>query len=381
MLTLVQVIPVALTTAGIAYCLVSFWALLRFQSRKHAAVTGKFSPPVSILKPLCGLDPHGYESLRSHCLQDYPQYEIVFGVSNSGDPAVAAVEQLIREFPNIPIRLVVCPSVFGMNFKVNNLLQMLPAANYSYMVINDSDINVPPDYLRQVIGPLEDRTVGVVTCLFRGVAAGNTGSLLESMAIACDFVPGVLCAKELENGIHFAMGSTMALHRDVLEQIGGFQGIADYLADDYEIGYRVSNAGLRVAIADCVVEHYIPKYSWATFFQHQLRWARTIRSCRPEGYAGMMFTFALPWSILALATAASLRVAWLLVLISFALRLMIMVVSGFFVLRDRQVFRSLWLLPIRDFITLAVWILSYTGSSVVWRGNKFELSNGKLRPA
>ena len=378
---LAQAILFALIAFGIAYSLLSFRAVLKFQPRKHPAVSGKFTPSVSILKPLCGLDPHGYESLRSHCLQDYPHYEIIFGVSNFRDPAVSAVQELIREFPNIPMRLVICSSVLGMNFKVNSLMQMLPVANHSYVVINDSDINVPPDYLRQVVGVLEDPAVGVVTCLYRGVAGRNIGSVLESMAIACDFVPGVLTAEELEKGIHFAMGSTMALHRDVLERIGGFQGIADYLADDYEIGYRVSNAGLRVAIADCIVEHHIPRYSWANFFQHQLRWARTIRSCRPEGYAGMIFTFALPWSVIALVIAPSLPLAWGLVLVSLILRLMITAFSGFFVLRDRQVFRRLWLIPIRDFITLAVWILSYTGSSVVWRGNKFELSNGKLRPA
>jgi ceramide glucosyltransferase len=381
MLILAQTLLFAVTAFGIVYCLLSFWSLLKFQSRKLAAVSGEFTPPVSILKPLCGLDPHGYESLRSHCIQDYPQYEIIFGVSTSDDPAVAAVERLIREFPNVPMCLVVCSNVFGMNFKVNNLLQMLPAAKYSYIVINDSDIDVPRDYLRKVLGPLEDRSVGVVTCLYRGVAARNIGSLLESMAIICDFVPGVLCAKQLEKGIHFAMGSTMALNRDVLEQIGGFQGIADYLADDYELGHRVSNAGLQIAIADCVVDHYLPKYSWSGFFQHQLRWARTIRSCRPEGYAGLIFTFALPWSVLALAAAPSLTLAWAVVLVSLALRLLITVISGVFILRDRQVFRSLWLVPIRDFVALLVWLLAYTGSSIIWRGNKFELSKGKLRPA
>src|SRR6266446_4712232 len=157
MLILAQTLQFAVTAFGIAYCLLSFWALLKFQSRKLVSVNGKFMPPVSILKPLCGLDPHGYESLRSHCFQDYPQYEIIFGVSTSDDPAVAAVERLIREFPNVPLRLVVCSNVFGMNFKVNNLLQMLPTAKYPYIVINDSDIDVPPDYLRQVLGRLEDR--------------------------------------------------------------------------------------------------------------------------------------------------------------------------------------------------------------------------------
>ena len=381
MLIAVQVLLLAVASCGIAYCLLSFWAIIKFHSRKLEPVHPGFIPPVSILKPLCGLDPRGYESLRSHCVQDYPEYEIIFGVSTSNDPAVEAVERLIREFPRVQMRLVICSNVFGMNFKVNNLLQMLPSAQYPYVVINDSDIDVPRDYLRRVIGPLQNPSVGVVTCLYRGVALGGIASQLESMTIASDFVPGVLCAKQLEKGIHFAMGSTMAFHRDVLERIGGFQAIADYLADDYELGRRVSNAGLRIEIADCVVDHNLPPYSWAGFFQHQLRWARTVRSSRPEGYAGLMFTFAVPWSIFALAAAPSMALARWFVLVSLVLRFMITFASGSLVLRDRYILRNLWLVPIRDFVALLIWLLAYTGSQIVWRGNKFELANGKLRPA
>ena len=381
MLILAQTFLFTTAAFGIAYCLLSFRAVIKFWLAQRSSVRRDFTPPVSILKPLCGLDPHGYESLRSHCIQDYPEYEIIFGVSTSNDPAVAAVERLIEEFPNRSISLIVCSSVFGMNLKVNNLVQMLPAARYPYLVINDSDIDVPPDYLRRVIGPLGERSVGIVTCLFRGVAARNIGSRLESMAIACDFVPGVLCARQLEKGIRFAMGSTMALHRDVLQEIGGFDVLLDYLADDYELGRRVANAGLQIAIADCVVDHYLPPYSWTGFFQHQLRWARTIRSCRPGGYAGMVVTFSLPWSVCALAVAPSMTLAWSLAVISLALRLSVSVASGSFVLRDRQMLRNLWLVPIRDFLALLIWMLAYTGSSIIWRGNKFELSDGKLRPA
>src|ERR1051325_1656631 len=381
MLTVAQAVSTAAACFGIAYCLLSLWAIIKFQWRNGVRLTSAFTPPVSILKPLCGLDPHGYESLRSHCVQDYPNYEIIFGVSASSDPAVAAVERLIKEFPDVKMRLVVCSSVFGMNLKVNNLVQMLPVARYPYLVINDSDIAVPPDYLRQVIGPLENAAVGIVTCFFRGVAAQNIGSRLESMAIACDFVPGVLCARELEGGIRFAMGSTMALHRDRLEQIGGFNTILDYLADDYELGRRISNAGLQVAIASCVVDHYVPGYSWTGFFQHQLRWARTIRSCRPGGYAGMIFTFSLPWSVCALAAAPSMVFVRYVVVTALALRLIVSLASGSFILRDRQVLRNLWLVPIRDFVALLIWMLAYTGTSITWRENKFELSDGKLRPA
>jgi len=382
MLIVAQAVLIAGACLGIAYCALSFWAVIKFRSRQAApGVRSTFTPPVSILKPLCGLDPHGYESLRSHCLQDYPEYEIIFGVSTSDDPAVAAVERLIQEFPKVQMRLIICSSVFGMNLKVNNLVQMLPAARHPYLVVNDSDIDVPADYLRQVVAPLEEPSVGIVTCLFRGVAERNIGSRLESMAIACDFVPGVLCAKQLERGIHFAMGSTMALQRKLLEQIGGFNALLDYLADDYELGRRVSNTGLKVAIANCVVDHYVPEYSWTGFFQHQLRWARTIRSCRPGGYAGMILTFSVPWSVCALAVAPSMTLARSVLLAALALRLIVSVASGSYVLRDRQMLRNLWLVPIGDFVALLVWMLAYMGTSITWRGNKFELSDGKLRPA
>jgi ceramide glucosyltransferase len=365
---------------GIAYSVLALWATLNFYSEKRKAPLGNFTPPVSILKPLCGLDPNGYNSLRSHCIQDYPSYEIVFGVAAPDDPAVGAVEQLMAEFPQLSIRLVICSNVFGMNFKISNLVQMLPEARYEYLLINDSDIGVPRDYLRKVLGPLQDPVIGIVTCLYRGVASQSIGSRLEMMGIESDFIPGILFAKQLEKGIHFAMGSTIAFHRDVLERIGGLASIADYLADDYELGHRVAEAGYEIALADCVVDHYLPRYSWGDFFQHQLRWARTVRSCRPEGYAGLVVTFAFPWSLLSFAASPSIPGVALL-LIALVLRSMTAVGSGYFVLGDRRVFRNLWLIPVRDFVSLAIWILSYTGSHIVWRGNKFELANGKLRPA
>src|SRR5262249_338065 len=247
----------------------------------------------------------------------------------------------------LSIRLVVCSNVFGMNFKISNLLQMFPEARYEYVVINDSDIGVPRDYLRKVIGPLQDRSIGIVTCLYRGVPSQNIGSRLELLGIECDFMPGILVAKQIEKGIRFAMGSTIALHRGVLGQIGGLASIADYLADDYELGRRVSDTGFQVEFADCVVDHYIPRYPWAEFFQHQLRWARTVRSCRPEGYAGLLLTFAFPWSLLSFAAAPSI-VGLGVVFIALVLRAMMAVACGYVVLSDGRVFRNLWLIPVRD---------------------------------
>ncbi len=365
---------------GIVYYVLALWATVKFYSDKRKTPVGNFTPPVSILKPLCGLDPNGYDSLRSHCIQDYPNYEIVFGVAAPDDPAVAAVERLIDEFPQLSIRLVICSNVFGMNFKISNLVQMLPEARYEYLLINDSDIGVPRDYLRKVVGPLQDRVIGIVTCLYRGVASRSIGSRLEMMGIESDFIPGILFAKQLEKGIRFAMGSTIAFHRDVLERVGGLASIADYLADDYELGRRVAEAGFEIAVADCIVDHYLPRYSWPAFFQHQLRWARTVRSCRPEGYAGLVLTFAFPWSLLSFAAAPSIPGLGVM-FFALVLRGMLTIASGYLVLGDRRVFRTLWLIPTRDFFSLAIWILSYAGTRIVWRGNKFELANGKLRPA
>src|SRR2546426_5953855 len=201
MLILLQTLLFVAASFGILYCFLSIWATIKFLSRNRAARNHNFMPPVSVLKPLCGLDPHGYESLRSHCVQDYPEYEIIFGVSAPDDPAASAVERLRGEFPKLSMRLVVCPNVFGMNFKVSNLLQMLPEARHAYLVINDSDIAVPPDYLRQVTGPLEDRSVGITTCLFRGISAAGSGSGLEALANCSGFVSGEFCCGRLAKRI------------------------------------------------------------------------------------------------------------------------------------------------------------------------------------
>ncbi len=371
-LILFRAIPLIATLCGLAYCGLSLFGILRFYSRRKTLQSRGFTPSVSILKPLCGLDPHAYESLRSHCVQDYPDYEIVFGISDPTDPIVPVVERLIAEFPLIPMKLVVCSSVLGMNFKVSNLLQMVPSARHDFLLINDSDISVPPDYLRRVIGPLGEESVGVVTCLYRGIPAASLGSRLESATIS-DFMGGVLCANLLERGIHFAMGSTMAFHRRILDAIGGLRSIADHLADDYELGSRTSKAGFRIELADCVVDHYLPRYTPSGFFQHQLRWGRTIRSCRPGGFASLIFTFVFPWSIL---TFNPLLIAGALLS-----RLGTAAVLGSLILGNRRVWRECLLLPVRDAIAPVLWLSSYAGSSVVWRGNRFELANGKLRSA
>jgi ceramide glucosyltransferase len=335
-------------------------------------------PPVSILKPLKGTDPDIYQSFRSHCLQDYPAYEIVFGVSDADDPAVASVKQLQREFPDRAIRLVVSPNKLGANVKVSNLEQMLASAQFEHLIVNDSDIRVEPDYLRRVTAPLADNRVGMVTCLYRGVAAPTLGSQLESLGISTDFCAGVLVARQLEGGVRFGLGSTLAFRRGDLERIGGFRSIVDYLADDYELGRRIAALGLQVVLSDVVVETHVPAYDVRGFLAHQLRWARGVRDTRAGGYIGLLSTYGLMWALLGLIASGAAPWARTMFGVIVLLRLAVALVVGVIVVGDRSLLRRLWLLPLRDLVAVGVWVASFAGHTVTWRGDRFVLKNGRL---
>ena len=365
---------------GMGFYVLCLWSARAFRrvARKPAAA---FAPPVSILKPLRGVDPQMYESFRSHCVQDYPEYEIIFGVSDVDDPAVEAVHRLMREFPDCHIKLVVCPAVLGNNRKTSNLVQMLPQARYDHLLINDSDIFVTPDYLRRVMAPFAQPHVGMVTCPYRGIAADTLGSKLESIGISTDFIPGVLAARRIEGGIHFALGSTLAISRSALDAIGGLVPLVNYLADDFELGYRVSEAGLNVVLADVVVETHLPAYSFRGFFEHQLRWARSTRDSRRMGYIGLILTFGLPWAMLAAVLSPAAWWSWALLGGALVLRVAVALQVGLGVVHDRAVWRHLWLLPLRDLVAFWVWFWSFADNKVRWRGDIFVLEKCKIRPA
>jgi ceramide glucosyltransferase len=246
--------------------------------------------------------------------------------------------------------------------------------------VNDSDIRVAPGYMRTVITELQLPNTGLVTCLYSGVPAKTLASRLESLGISTDFVPGVLAAKQIEGGLHFGLGSTLAFRRADLEAIGGFETIVAYLADDYELGKRIAERGLEVVLSKAVVETFLPAYGLSGFFSHQLRWARTIRASRPGGYAGLMLTYTLPWAAICLLLARGATWAWVLFAVAVMLR-MSMASASASVLKDREAMRSLWLLPLRDFLAAFVWIVGMFGSRIVWRDQKFELENGKLKRA
>ena len=255
---------------------------------------------------------------------------------------------------------------------------MLRQAKYEAILVNDSDIRVPPDYLRRVMSPLADPQVGLVTCLYRGIAGPTLGSRLEALGISTDFAAGVLAARQLESGIRFGLGSTLAFRRRDLEAIGGFEALVDYLADDYEIGSRIAERGLRVTLSDVVVETFLPAYTLRQFVDHQLRWGRTVRDSRRWGYLGLALTFGFFWALLAVAGTHGAPWSWALLAAALALRLAVALVVGWSVLRDRQVLRLMPWLPLRDLIAVLVWLASLAGHRVVWRGDSFTLKGGKL---
>jgi ceramide glucosyltransferase len=383
---ILQLVAILGCISSSIYYLVCLWSAAACLRERHDSCEADASvrlPPVSILKPLKGTDPDIYESFRSHCLQDYPEYEIIFGVSDPDDPAVASVQQLQREFSSHAIRLVVSPNQLGANLKVSNLAQMLEAAQFDHLIVNDSDIRVERDYLRRVMAPLmfdsiNHEPVGLVTCLYRGVAAPTLGSRLESLGISTDFCAGVLVARQLERGLRFGLGSTLAFRRADLERAGGFESIVDFLADDYELGRRIAALGLKVVLSDVVVETHLPAYDLRGFMAHQLRWARGVRDSRAGGYFGLVSTFGLMWGLLAVIAAHAAPWSWAVLGATVLFRVLVALAVGKSVLQDAQLLSHLWLLPLRDLVAAAVWVASFAGHTVTWRGDRFELKKGRL---
>jgi len=378
-----------LALAGTVYMALVLWSARDFHTACRRRVSAEdFAPDVSILKPVKGIDQRMYAGFVSHCKQQYAgRFEILFGVSSLEDAAVPEIERLKAEFPAIDIRLIECTQRLGTSGKVSNLVQMLEEARYEYVVINDSDILVSPHYLSRIMRCFNDgqhpggRGVGLVTAPYVGHTPTSSAGLwtrLEALGISTDFFPGVLTARKLEGGIRFGLGSTLATTKSVLAEAGGLKSLVEYLADDYEMGVRIANAGYRVELSDEVVETSVPSYSFRAFADHQLRWARSTRDSRKLGYVGLGITFCLPWAIF--ACIASGFALWSFTLLSLALlaRVSVALSVGVGVLRDGQVLRDLWLLPLRDLLAFGFWLWSFAGDTVVWRGEEFHLHNGRL---
>jgi ceramide glucosyltransferase len=397
MATSVEGITTLLTLGGLVYMLLALWGARdfdRFWRRASRAAAGSpaYAPDVTILKPLKGVDARMYAGFVSHCAQQYAgRVEILFGVSSMDDPAVAEIERLRAEFPERSIRLIVCPERLGTSGKVSNLIQMLRHASYDYILINDSDIRVSPKYLARVMacfGPVDTAApgpvqVGMVTVPYLGRTAAEGKGLtlwarLEALGISTDFLPGVLTARKIEGGLRFGLGSTLAVSREALRAAGGLEPLVDYLADDYEMGVRIARAGYRVELCAETVETTVPAYDFRGFWTHQLRWARSTRDSRRWGYVGLGITYCIPWAVL--NCVASGFALWSFTLFSLVLlaRVSVALTVGVGLLRDEQVLRDIWLLPLRDFFGLVFWAWSFASHTVVWRGEEFELEKGRI---
>ena len=380
----IEAVAALITLAGIAYMLLALWGARAYvRSVRRAAALPPFAPPVSILKPLKGVDPRMYPGLVSHCEQVYAgPFELVFGVHSLADPAVAQVETLRAQFPQANIRLVECPLRLGTSGKVSNLVQMLPHATCEHILINDSDILVAPGYLTGVMHAFAAEQVGMVTAPYLGRTGSSSDATvwarLEALGISTDFLAGVLTARMLEGGIRFGLGSTLAVTRTALAAAGGLAPLVEYLADDYELGKRIAGAGYTVELCGQTVETSVPPYALKGFWDHQMRWARSTRDSRRLGYVGLGVTYCVPW---ALATVvASGGALWSFTLLTLALlaRVAVALTVGVGILRDSQVLRDLWLLPLRDVFGLIFWLWSFAGDTVVWRGETFRLYHGRI---
>jgi len=320
---------------------------------------------VSILKPVYGADPGFYEAIRSHAVQLYPEFEILFGIRDERDSARPEIERLIREYPSVAIRLVICTQA-APNGKVGVLMDLAREARHSILIVNDSDITVPAGYIEDVTAPLDDSHIGLVTCLYRAEAQ-DWPSRWEALAIATEFAPSTLVAPFV--GVsEFGLGSTLAFRKADLDRIGGFAAIADYLADDYQLGCKLHALGLRNMISHVVVSTRLSAGSWISAWKHQLRWARTIRISRGGGYAGLPVTFATLWALV-----AALCGLWWIAISLLAIRIVASLASGWFVLRSADVWRYIYLIPLRDIWGVAVWAAGLVGNTVEWRGRRLTL--------
>jgi ceramide glucosyltransferase len=337
-----------------------------------------FCPPVSVLKPMHGLDRETYENLASFCRQQYPNYELLFCTDHERDPAIGVIHKLMADFPHIPIRLSIGSSTSGSNNKVTKLCRLADEARYELLVVSDSDVRVDPDYLRRVALPFSDQRTGAVTCLYSGSTAPNLWSRLEDVALTSDFLAGVLVARKL--GVKFALGATMAIRRQVLTEIGGFCAFADAAADDHELGSRVAASGYRVGFARTTVQTECASRSFEDFFQHQLRWSVVIRESQPWGHLGFLFAQGLPWVIVAAALAPSRIIAGSFVAAYLVLRLGAAFTVGVWGLRDSLLKRKWWLIPLSDAFAFVVWLISLFKNRVVWQNSTYEVRNRRLIP-
>jgi ceramide glucosyltransferase len=343
-------------------------------ARRGPAHDGFYQPPVSILKPLRGLDRDAVANFASFCRQDYGTWEVLFGAEDENEPALGAARQVAREHPDIDVRIVVGDGVAGTNPKVRTLARLAGEARHPLLLISDSDICAGRSHLRRMVEPLRDARVGVVTCLYRTEGEGLIG-WIDALSPSTDFVPGALVARKLE-GMSFAMGAGILIRREVLDGIGGFAALADHLADDYMLGKLPSEAGHRVELARDVVDHRLGTKNLRELRHRQLRWNLGIRTSRPWGYAGLVFAQGTTAALLFLLATGGSVLGWSVAAATITMRLAMARFITARCLEDRSIGRFLWLVPVRDLLGTALWLGGFFGKTVMWRGRRFRLGAG-----
>jgi len=369
-----------LAATPLAYYIAATLTALRFFIRERTREFIPFAPAVSLLKPVRGVDFGSYDNFASFCRQEYADYEILFGVGDDADPAVAVIQRLITDFPQRRIRLFIGAERIGANRKVNMLARLAREAQHEILVLTDGDIRVTPAYLREVAAPFADGRVGAVTSFYRSIAEKNLGAEMEAIGAASDFFAGVLMANWME-GITFGLGASIATTKEWVAKIGGFAAIADVLADDYELGHRIAKAGGKVLLSPEAVWTMYPAQTALSFWQHQVRWSRTVRLCRPLSFAGLIFTHGLPWALLAALIAPTPGIAATYLIAYLILRLTMAWTVGVWGVRDDVVRRKLWLVPFRDAIHFVIWLASFASNGIHWGGEEYIIAGGRLIPA
>ena len=383
-MTLLEALSAVTGTAAAAlaaaYSVITLIAVLSWKLRP-APPNASGLPAVTVLKPLCGNEPLLYERLRSFCLQSHPHFQLILGVRDADDPALVVARRLAAEFPRLPINIVVSARQHGSNCKISNLINMMEQAKHEVLVIADSDTQVGPDYLVAVTAPLRDATVGLVTCLYRGVPTPGLWSCLGAMYNNEWYVPSVLLA-HLFGYRGYCFGQTICLRRDTLMRIGGLAAVADHLADDYKLGELVRGTGQRIELSTYMLDAQHDEYSLRSLFHHELRWMRTTRVLRPVSACFLFFSFSMPLSllgtVLASAQPAFLPIAWYCSSVAILARLALHIAQSSSLLPGRR--PPFWLVPLRDLLTCVVWLRSFHSFRVSWRGNQFAVgADGVMR--
>src|SRR5712664_1281280 len=368
-----------LALAPLVYYALATLAALRFFARERARQLPNYTPPVSVLKPVRGIDFASHENFASFCRQEYPDYEILFAVNDDADPAVPEIRRISAEFPERKSRLLVGAEHVGAKRKVNKLARLAREARNEVLVLTDGDVRVGPDYLREAVARLVDRKIGAVTSFYRGIAENNLGANLEAVGASSDFFAGVLMAGWTE-GISFALGAAIATTKEWLGKMGGFEAIADALADDYELGHRIAKAGGEVVLSREAVWTMYPAQTLRSFWDHQVRWARTVRLCRPLSYMGLLFTQGLPWVLLAAFVAPAKWIAGVYLLAYLILRFAMAWTVGIWGVGDEVLRRKIWLVPLRDAVHFIIWLASFGSNHIRWGNAEYVIRRGRMVP-